>query len=118
MGSDLFAEVRRAGRAEGEAVGLAKGELAAARSLCAAFAKQHHAATWPQVAAVIRGCRDTNILRQWALAAPRVSDARFVRLVQRPAPVAASGPLKAAPARTRRVRVARPSRRAKATRRR
>lgn len=118
MGSDLMAEVRRAGRAEGRAVGLAKGELAVARSLCAALARQHHAATLLQVVPVIRACRDTAVLCQWALAAPRLSDERFVRLVQRPAPVAASGPRKAAPARTRRVRAARPFRRAKASRRR
>jgi hypothetical protein len=114
MRSDLMAEVRRAGRAEG----LAKGELAAARSLCAAFAKQHHAATLPQVAAVIRACRDTAVLYQWALAAPRVSDNEFVRLLQRQAQTASLPRKKASPARTRRVRAARPSRRAKASRRR
>jgi len=110
MGSSLFAEVRRAGRAEGG--------LAVARSLCTALARQHHAATLPQVAAVIRACRDTDMLRQWALAAPRVSDERFARLVQRPAPVAVSEPRKVASTRTRRVRAARPSRRGKASRRR
>jgi len=122
MGSDLMAEVRRAGRAEGraegEAVGLAKGELAAARSLCAALARQHHAATLPQVVPVIRACRDTAVLCQWALAAPRLSDERFVRLVQNPPSAATPRPRKASSAHTRRARVTRPSRRAKASRRR
>jgi hypothetical protein len=110
MGSSLLAEVRRAGRAEGE--------IAAARSLCAALAKQHHAATLPQVAAVIRACRDTGILYQWALAAPRVSDERFVRLVQSRSSAATPSPRKTSSARTRRARAARPSRRAKPSRRR
>jgi len=61
MGSSLMAEVRRAGRAEGE--------IAAARSLCADLAKQHHAASLPQVAAAIRACRDAGVLARpsrWA----------------------------------------------------
>jgi len=122
MGSSLVAEVRKAsraeGRAEGEAVGRAKGELAAAKSLCADFARQHHAATLPQVAGVIRACRDAGLLHRWALAAPRVSDEAFLRLVQSSSLAAAPNPRKSPPARTRRARATRPSRRAKPSRRR
>jgi hypothetical protein len=118
MGSSLVAEVRKASRAEGEAAGLVKGELAAARSLCADFAEQHHVAALQVVAGIIRSCRDTSRLRKWALAAPRLSDEEFVRLVQRRTPAAASGARKASLARTRRARATRPSRRAKASRRR
>jgi hypothetical protein len=114
MGSSLVAEVRRAG----EAVGRVKGELTAARSICAALAKQHHAATLPQVAGVIKACRDAGLLHRWALAAPRVSDEEFVRLVQSSSSAATPSPRKASSARTRRVRATRPSRRAKPSRRR
>ena len=122
MGSSLVAEVRKAGRAEGraegEAVGRAKGELAAARSLCTDFAEQYHAAALPHVAGVIKACRDAGLLHQWALAAPRVSNEEFVRLVQQPSPAATPSPRKASSARTRRVRATRPSRRTKPSRRR
>lgn len=118
MGSSLVAQVRRASRAEGEAVGRAKGELAAARSLCADLTKQHHPRILPRVAGAIEGCPDASLLHEWALAAPRASDDEFVRLVQGNATAAAPGPRRAAPARTSRGRAARPSRRAKSARRR
>jgi len=105
MGSSLLAQVRRASRAEGE--------LAAARSLCTDFARQHHAKILPSVAAAIEACPDAAILRQWALAAPRASDEEFVLLLQRRVPAAPAGPRRAVPVRTSRGRAARPSRRAK-----
>jgi hypothetical protein len=109
MGSSLIAEVRRAGRAEGE--------LAAARALCVDFAEQYHVATLPRVAAVINGCGNADLLRRWAIEAPRVSDEGFVRLLQRQTPAAAARPRKTtSSSRTRRARATRPSRRAKASR--
>ena len=103
----------------GEAVGRAKGELAAARSLCADLAEQHHAAALPRLAPAIDGCRDASLLHRRALAAPRLADDEFVRLVLQQTPVAAPGPRKPSPARTRRTnraRAVRHSRRAKTSR--
>jgi hypothetical protein len=105
MGSSLVAQVRRASRAEGE--------RAAARSLCADLAKQHHAKILPSVAGAIEACPDAGILHQWALAAPRASDEEFARLVQGRVPAAPGVSRRVAPARTSRGRAARPSRRAK-----
>ena len=91
MASSLFAEARRRfraeGRAKGRAEGRAEGEIAAARSLCSGFARQHHPAVLSEVAPIIGSCSDPLRLQEWALAAPRLSDAAFLRLLsRRPAP--------------------------------
>ena len=141
MGSSLLAQVRRASWAEGwvegwaegraqvlglkagprPAEGRAAGDLTAARSLCVALAKQHHAAVFPRLALAIEACPDAGILLQWTLAAPRASHEAFVQLVQLlqgRVPAAPAGPRRAAPARTSRGRAARPSLRATPARRR
>jgi hypothetical protein len=75
MGSSLVAWVKKRSRAEGRAQGRAEGELAAARALCVDLVKQHHPGTFPGLAPVIAACPDAQRLREWALAAPRSSDA-------------------------------------------
>jgi hypothetical protein len=84
MGSSLIARVKRASWAEGE--------IAAVRSVCADFARQHHAKAFPRVAARIETCTELPLLRKWALAAPLISDDEFVRLVIEPKPVHSRAP--------------------------
>jgi hypothetical protein len=107
MSSSLFAEAKRLGRAEGRAEGRvegrAEGEIAAARSLCSDLARQHHAAVLAEVAPLIRACADALCLHEWALAAPRLSDAEFLRLLS-------GRPASPSQARTSRSRTPRPSR--------
>jgi len=105
MGSSLLTAVRRRGRAEGRA----EGEVIV-RSLCAELVKQHHPAILSVVAPVIEDCADVGRLHAWALAAPRASDAEFVRLVGAEAP---GGPSRPSGSRSSRGRAPRPSRRAK-----
>jgi hypothetical protein len=106
MASSLVAKVRRRSRAEGRA----QGEVVAARSLCEAFVKQHHPAILALVAPVIAACEDPGRLRDWALAAPRVSDDELVRRVGTGAP--AERP-KAPASGSTRARTPRPSRHAR-----
>jgi hypothetical protein len=107
MASSLLKEVQKLARAEG----LAEGQVIAARSLCVDFVKQHRPGILSLVSPVIGVCADAGRLRDWALAAPRVSDAEFVRLVGAEAPSARSRP---SGAHASRGRAPRPSRRAKA----
>jgi hypothetical protein len=107
MGSSLVAEVKRRSRAEGRA----EGEIVAARSLCAELAKQQHPGVFAVVAPVIDACTDARRLRDWALAAARVSDAELVRLVRAETPSGLSAPHSS------RGRAPRPSRRAARSRR-
>ena len=87
MGSSLVDWVKKRSRAEGLAKGRAQGELAAARALCLDLAKQQYPGVPPLVAPIIQGCPDPQLLREWALAVPRSSEAEFVRLVtEAPAP--------------------------------
>jgi len=102
MASSLFAEAKRRGRAEGRA----EGEMATARTLCSGFARQHHPAVLSEVAPIIASCSDPLRLQQWALAAPRLSDAEFLRLLS-------GRSASRSPARTSRSRTPRPSRRSK-----
>jgi hypothetical protein len=103
MGSSLVAKAMRRSRAEGRA----EGEIVTARSFCTELAKQHHPSTVPAVLPVIEACGDVGRLHDWALAAPRVSDADFVRLVG-----ATASPSKPAGALSSRGRAPRPARRA------
>ena len=110
MGSSLVAEVKRRSRAEGRAEVARKGEVVTARLLCVDFVKQHRPGILSLVSPVIEACADAGRLHDWALAAPRVSDAEFVRLVGAEAPAAPSRP---SGTRSSRGRAPRPSRRAK-----
>jgi hypothetical protein len=92
MGSSLMARVRRTSRAEGRAEGRVEGEVAAARTLCADLARQHHAKALPLVATAIEGCSDPGLLHEWALAAPLTSDDEFIRLVTAPQPARSRAP--------------------------
>jgi hypothetical protein len=114
MGSSLVAWVKKRSRAEGRA----EGEVIAARSLCVDFVKQHHPGILSLVAPVIERCHDAARLHEWALAAPRSSDADFVRLVTEPAPATATARRASAAPRTSRCRVPLPSRRSRRSRRR
>jgi hypothetical protein len=105
MGSSLLTEVKRQSRAEGRA----EGEVIIVRSLCAEFVRQYHPAILPVVAPVIEACADAGRLHAWALAAPRASDAEFVRLVKE----APGGPSRPSGSRSSRGRAPRPSTRAK-----
>jgi hypothetical protein len=125
MGSSLIAWVKKRSRAEGWAKGRAKGraegEVIAARSLCVDFVKQHHSGILSLVSPAIEQCPDAGLLHEWALAAPRSSDADFARLVKGETPSAASatGTRRSPSAfRATRGRAPRPSRRSKPSRRR
>ena len=129
MGSSLIAwvkkrsraEGRAEGRVEGRAEGRAEGEVIAARSLCVDFAKQHHPSILSLVSPAIEQCPDAGLLHEWALAAPRSSDADFARLVtgDTPSPASATGTRRSPSAfRATRGRAPRPSRRSKPSRRR
>jgi hypothetical protein len=77
MASSLIAYVKKRSRAEGRA----EGEIVSVRSLCLELATQHHPSILPAVSPVIEACADVGCLHDWALAAPRVSDIEFQRLV-------------------------------------
>jgi hypothetical protein len=53
--------------------------------------KQQHPAILSVVAPVIEACADVGRLRDWALAAPRMSDAEFVRVVGAEASAGSTG---------------------------
>jgi hypothetical protein len=121
MGSSLVAWVRKRSRAEGRAEGLTKGraqgELTLARALCLDLVEQHHPGSLPLVAPLVAACADAGRLREWALAAPRSSEADFVRLVTAP-PAAGSKPDRTGSLlRTARGRAGAPSRRSRRPRR-
>jgi hypothetical protein len=119
MSSSLVAEVKRRsraeGRAEGRVEGRAEGEVVVARLICVDFVKQHHPAILSIVAPAIGTCPDPGRLHDWALAAPRVSDTEFVRLVTAEPPAESPEPTASGSSRG---RAPRPSRRAGSTRRR
>ena len=109
MGSSLFAEVRKQSRAEGRA----EGATAAARSVCLGLVRQHHAASLPLVAPLIKACTDADRLQEWALAASRLSASEFVALVRSSASEGDRPGADRRPAQGRAPRPARRSRRSK-----
>jgi hypothetical protein len=98
MASSLVAKVRRQSRAEG------------IRSVCEDLVKQHHPGVLSTVAPLIEACLDQKLLRQWVLAAPLVSDTEFVRLIKS---TASDARAKGSARGSGRVRVPRPSKRAR-----
>jgi hypothetical protein len=73
MASVLFEKVR--------AKGLATGRTQEAQQICVELAKALHPAVARHVVPAIEACAELTHLRRWALRAPGVSDAEFVRLV-------------------------------------
>jgi predicted transposase YdaD len=79
--SSLYVEGLAEGEAKGEAKGEAQGRLEAERELCAALVRKYHPAAADRALPLIASCTDSERLREWALAAPDLSDAEFLRLI-------------------------------------
>jgi hypothetical protein len=97
MASSLLKAVQKLARTEGRA----EGQVITARSLCVELVKQHRPGILSLVSPVIEACAEAGRLHEWALAAPRVPDAEFARLV-----------IGRGPSRSTRQRAARPARKA------
>jgi hypothetical protein len=64
----------------GRAEGLAEGRLMGERELCAAITQKHHPAVFDRVRPLIEACSDPVRLKEWALVAPDLTDADFLKL--------------------------------------
>jgi hypothetical protein len=73
MASSLWAEAVSQGRKEGRVEG--------AREVCLDLARQHHPAVAARLTTLIKRCSDIERLHEWALQAPELSDAAFLKLV-------------------------------------
>lgn len=73
MAGSLWAEAVSKGRKEGRMEG--------AREVCLDLAKQHHPDVADRVVPLIEACSDIERLHEWALQAPQLAEAAFLKLL-------------------------------------
>jgi len=69
------------GLTEGEAVGVARGRLAAQRELCITMVAKYHPGILDRVTPIIEDSQDEISLKEWALEAADLDDDEFVRML-------------------------------------
>lgn len=79
--SSLYVEGRVEGRAEGRVEGQAQGRLQNARQICAAIVREQYPAIAERAQPMIAACSDSTRLEQWTLAALKLDEVRFLKLL-------------------------------------
>ena len=77
MAGSLWAEAVSKGRKEGRM----EGRMEGAREVCLDLAKQHHPDVADRVVPLIEACSDIERLHEWALQAPQLAEAAFLKLL-------------------------------------